>query len=152
MKHTLWATALILSASTAFAETDMGVSVKAHVNDHYRVYEVEVPYTKEECVNVDRPIYGQDKFDQGDAIVGGIIGGLIGNQFGGGSGKDAMTGLGAITGAIVGGKKDGRVVGYKKERICDDVYYTQVEERVEYDYSVIEFKHNGKKYTVKFRK
>lgn len=38
----------------------------------------------------------------GGAIVGGLAGAIIGNQFGKGSGKTAMTGLGAIGGAMAG--------------------------------------------------
>lgn len=36
------------------------------------------------------------------AITGGLVGAIIGNQFGAGSGKDLMTGAGAITGAVIG--------------------------------------------------
>jgi uncharacterized protein YcfJ len=35
-------------------------------------------------------------------IAGGIIGGVIGRQFGGGSGRDAMTAVGALVGASMG--------------------------------------------------
>lgn len=36
------------------------------------------------------------------AVAGGLVGAVIGHQFGEGSGRDVMTGAGAITGAIVG--------------------------------------------------
>lgn len=36
------------------------------------------------------------------AVAGGLVGAVIGNQFGAGSGKDLMTGAGAVTGAIIG--------------------------------------------------
>ena len=36
------------------------------------------------------------------AVTGGLVGAIIGNQFGAGSGKDLMTGAGAITGAVIG--------------------------------------------------
>ena len=36
------------------------------------------------------------------AIVGAIVGGVVGNQIGGGSGRDIATGVGVITGAVVG--------------------------------------------------
>lgn len=52
-----------------------------------------------------RPVTMQ-RTAQGDQIVGAVAGGLvgavIGNQFGEGSGKDLMTGAGALTGALVG--------------------------------------------------
>ena len=37
-------------------------------------------------------------------IAGGIIGGVIGHQFGSGSGKDAMTAVGALVGASMGNR------------------------------------------------
>jgi outer membrane lipoprotein SlyB len=36
------------------------------------------------------------------AVVGGVAGAIVGNQFGKGSGKDLMTGAGAIGGAMLG--------------------------------------------------
>lgn len=36
------------------------------------------------------------------AVVGGLAGAIIGNQFGAGTGKDLMTGAGAMTGAVLG--------------------------------------------------
>lgn len=36
------------------------------------------------------------------AVAGGVIGGVIGNQMGGGSGKDAMTVIGAVGGGVAG--------------------------------------------------
>ena len=38
----------------------------------------------------------------GGAIVGAIVGGVVGNQIGGGSGRDIATGVGVITGAVLG--------------------------------------------------
>jgi uncharacterized protein YcfJ len=38
----------------------------------------------------------------GPTIAGGLIGGVIGRQFGGGSGRDAMTAVGALVGASMG--------------------------------------------------
>jgi uncharacterized protein YcfJ len=37
-------------------------------------------------------------------LAGGIIGGVVGRQFGSGSGKDAMTAVGALVGASVGNR------------------------------------------------
>lgn len=36
------------------------------------------------------------------AVAGGVIGGVVGNQMGGGRGKDAMTAVGVVGGAIAG--------------------------------------------------
>jgi len=38
----------------------------------------------------------------GGAVLGAILGGVVGNQIGGGSGRDIATGVGVITGAVVG--------------------------------------------------
>lgn len=35
-------------------------------------------------------------------VAGGVVGGVVGNQFGGGSGRDALTVLGAVGGALAG--------------------------------------------------
>ncbi len=35
-------------------------------------------------------------------VAGGMVGGVVGNQFGGGHGKDALTVLGAVGGALAG--------------------------------------------------
>jgi uncharacterized protein YcfJ len=36
------------------------------------------------------------------AVIGAIVGGVVGNQIGKGSGRDIATGVGVITGAVVG--------------------------------------------------
>jgi len=36
------------------------------------------------------------------AVAGGVVGGVVGNQFGGGHGRDALTVLGAVGGALAG--------------------------------------------------
>lgn len=48
------------------------------------------------------PAYGTRTNSAVPTIAGGIIGGVIGRQFGGGSGKDAMTAVGALVGASMG--------------------------------------------------
>lgn len=39
-------------------------------------------------------------------LAGAVIGGVVGNQFGSGHGKDAMTAVGAVGGAVAGKKID----------------------------------------------
>jgi len=39
----------------------------------------------------------------GGSLIGGVTGGLIGSQFGKGSGALAMTGIGVLAGALIGG-------------------------------------------------
>ena len=41
----------------------------------------------------------------GGAIAGGLVGGVVGNQFGGGGGRAAMTALGLVGGALLGGSR-----------------------------------------------
>ncbi|MBI1416911.1 MAG: glycine zipper 2TM domain-containing protein [Limimaricola sp.] len=41
------------------------------------------------------------------AVVGGIAGAVVGNQFGNGTGKDLMTGAGAVGGAVLGAQVAG---------------------------------------------
>ena len=51
------------------------------------------------------------------ALIGGVIGGVIGHQFGDGRGQDAMTILGAATGALIGGRlaRDRAISRYEQE-------------------------------------
>ena len=54
------------------------------------------PYRVEVCTN---QTFQNDT--TGDMLLGGIIGGLVGNQIGKGGGKNAATGLGALTDSIL---------------------------------------------------
>lgn len=74
--------------------------------------------------------------DGSDALSGAIIGGVIGNQFGSGSGKDAMTVLGALLGANNAGGK-----GYRVEKHCEQVKYTVAEPVL--SHFKIEYRYNG---------
>jgi len=58
-----------------------------------------VTETLQQCVT--ETVTPTDKGVSG-AIVGAIVGGVVGNQIGGGSGRDVATGVGVITGAVVG--------------------------------------------------
>lgn len=62
------------------------------------VYQV-VTETLQQCVT--ETVTPSDK-GSGGAILGAIVGGVVGNQIGGGSGRDIATGVGVITGAVVG--------------------------------------------------
>lgn len=50
------------------------------------------------------PRYGSPGQSAVATIAGGVIGGVIGRQFGSGSGRDAMTVVGALTGASMGAR------------------------------------------------
>lgn len=110
----------IATASAAQAEV-----VRATVIDVYPLYNnVEVSVPIEDCYNVHVP--GRNA-SSGDVLAGAIIGGAIGNQFGSGSGKDAMTILGAIVGADRANKQGSQ--GHVEQR-CDTYYQTTYEQRL----------------------
>ena len=139
---------LILSSTPVLAE-----KINAEVEDHYRTVVREIPQTERICEMVEVPIYGQDSFDQDRAIIGGIIGGVIGNQVGGGSGKEAATGVGALAGAIIGGKREAGIVGYRQQENCHlHTTYTREQKEV-YSHSTISFKdENGRLVTLQFQR
>lgn len=77
------------------------------------------------CRTVQVPVYEtrrrNNNASTGDVALGAVIGGAIGNQFGGGSGKDAMTVLGAIIGADVARNNSSTYQvqnGYRNEQDC----------------------------------
>jgi uncharacterized protein YcfJ len=143
-KNTLLTLAMITAASPVFADT-----TKATIDDVYKSVIEQQPYKVEVCRDVQVPVHGSKEMDTGGAIVGGIIGGVIGNQFGKGDGKDAMTGIGAVTGAILGGQKEGKPQ-YRWERQCSiETRYTETKTKV-YSHSTATFVLDGKTYTIKF--
>jgi uncharacterized protein YcfJ len=141
MRKTLLAIAAIVAPTIAFA-TDYAVITAVHpiyADNYVTKYETH-------CYDVEVPIYGQvGSGSTGDVLAGAIIGGAIGNQFGGGSGKDAMTVLGAILGAHEG-SRSGRseVVGYRIENQCNRVA-TYVNEPVISHYN-IRYEYKGVEY------
>ena len=149
MKKFLLATTIISLSSAAFADVK-----NATVRDVYRTKTVQVADTVQGCRIVKVPVYETitRNGSAGEAITGGIIGGVIGHQFGNGSGKDAMTILGAIIGANAVDKKETVVSGYREEKQCtEDVIYRDKEIRT-YSHSIIEFTEDGIKRKVEFQK
>jgi len=133
----------LLAVTPAFAENVRGVT-----EDHYKTVIEQEPYRVEVCKDVQVPVQGAGNTE--GAIIGGIIGGVIGNQFGKGSGKEAMTGIGALSGAIIG--SGNRNQGYRTERQCQiETRYEEKQRRV-YSHSTIKFWDNGKTYTLNFQK
>lgn len=137
--------AMIFAASSASAD---GYSQKQGVVvDVEAVYGTDYKYvTQEQCSEKRVPIYGTTGGSTGDALAGAIIGGAIGNQFGSGSGKDAMTVLGAIIGADAASKPRRGVVDYTYEWRCELVEIPQ-EIRTFHHYQIT-YKMNGKYYRV----
>jgi uncharacterized protein YcfJ len=152
MKHLILITALA-AASPAVAET-----IKAQVEDRYTNISVSEPYTKQDCVMVDVPVYG-NVTTSGNAAEGALLGMILGGLIGKGvTGDDGGAAAGAVFGGIVGADKGSkpktskRVTGYRQERQCTEVtYYKQVTKTV-YDYSIITWTQNGVKYTATFDK
>ena len=145
---TLLATAMILATATpALAET-----TKATIKDHYKTVIEQSPYRVEVCRDVKVPYGNRKQLDTEGAIIGGIIGGVIGNQFGKGDGKEAMTGIGALSGAIIGGNKPSGPQGYTTQQQCQiETRYEETEREV-YSHSTVTFYHNGSKQTLRFNK
>ena len=147
---------LIILAALAVASPALAETVKAQIEDRYKQISVNEPYTKQDCVMVNVPVYGQvtKQGGGGDALVGGLIGGALGNQLGNGNGKDVMTALGAIIGATQATKPrtETVVTGYREERQCTEVTYYRAVEKTVYDYSTITWTQDGVMYSESFRK
>ena len=146
MKHLLITASLVLvTATPALART----TSESYVEDHYKTVIEQIPYNVEVCKTVQVP---QKKGTNTEgAIIGGIIGGVIGNQFGKGDGKEAMTGVGAITGAIIGGQDKGPR-NYTTERKCQVETRYKEKEREVYSHSIVTFWHEGQRIELKFHK
>jgi uncharacterized protein YcfJ len=119
MKLLIATFAAMIVATAASAQTRQATITRVEPN--YQTVYQNVP--RQECQDVEVPIYGQGSgVNTEGAIIGGIVGGILGNQVGGGSGREAATGVGAIAGAIIGGNSGNRqVTGYRVERQCREV-------------------------------
>lgn len=138
MKNLVLATAFALTATSAFANNYTVNAEVTSVTPMTSTVSESVP--QEVCNQVQVPVYEtrRGQASTGDALAGAIIGGAIGNQFGNGSGKDAMTVLGAIVGADVANKRSGNyqvVTGYRYETQCS-IQYTTQNRRVNAGYEV----------------
>ena len=148
MKHLLITASLLVATATP-ALANKEANRQAHVEDHYKTVIQQTPYNVEVCKNVKVP--QKSEMNTEGAIIGGIIGGVIGNQFGKGDGKDAMTGIGALSGAIIGGQDKGPR-NYTTQRQCQiETRYEETKREV-YSHSTVTFYADGQKYTVKFNK
>jgi len=66
-------------------------------------------------------------------LFGGVVGGLIGNQFGGGSGKKALTVIGALAGSSIArdtARHNDRTRSHNATKVCRTTYETEVVEDV----------------------
>jgi uncharacterized protein YcfJ len=149
MKPLILVSALIFSAMPALANQP----VNATVTDHFRTITHNIPQTETVCQLVQVPIYGSGG-NVGNTIAGAVIGGAIGNQFGNGSGRDAMTVLGAIVGADVANRsaQNNSVTGYRQERQCHEATtYVSRQERV-YTHSTVTWREGGRSFSVDFQR
>ena len=145
MKNLYAALALALSTTTVAAET-----VTVHLEDRFKTVKQSVPYTQQECVTVDVPVYGtvQRQGDAaGSALLGMIIGGAAGKAI---SGNNDGAAAGAVIGGIIGADKGARVrdqqvvTGYRQERQCTNVTRYRNEKQTVYDYTIGTFQLDGK--------
>jgi uncharacterized protein YcfJ len=116
---------------------------------------VTVQRPRQECW--DEVVYLRERNDRpirvaGPAIAGGLIGGAIGRQFGGGSGRDALTVIGALAGSAIASERAARNQNYAAvnparattvER-CEVTTETFREERIDgYD---VTYQYRGRRY------
>tara|TARA_B110000285_G_scaffold213088_1_gene257148 strand:+ start:252 stop:713 length:462 start_codon:yes stop_codon:yes gene_type:complete len=152
MKYLILITALGVVSPVA-AET-----VKAQIEDRYTNISVSEPYTSQDCVMVNVPVYG-NVTTQGDAAGGALLGMLLGGLIGKGvTGDDGGAAAGAVFGGIIGADKGSQskttqqVTGYTQERQCTEVTHYKSVIKTVYDYSVITWNQNGVVYSETFTK
>jgi uncharacterized protein YcfJ len=143
--------------ATAAASAD-STKVTAHVEDRYTTILQSEPYTSNECVMVNVPVYGTVQ-RQGNAAEGALLGMLLGGAIGKGvSGNNDGAAAGAVIGGLIGADKGARpktqevVTGYRQERQCTEVTHYRQVEKVVYDYSIITWSQSGVQYTQTFVK
>lgn len=153
MKNLITAAALFASVTPVAAE-----SIRATVEDIYINVSTQVPYIKQECQDVQTPVYGTVT-RQGDAAGSALLGMLIGGAIGKGvTGKDDGAAAGAVMGGLIGADQGSKpkteqvITGYKTERQCNNITYYRNEKRRQYNYSILRFKVDGKQYETTFEK
>ncbi len=95
----------------------------------------------------DEQQWAQPRSSGGGALIGALIGGAIGNAFGSGGGRALATGVGVMTGAVVGNQAEmgNQPRGMTTVRNCQTVsaYDNQV---VGYD---VVYEYNGQRYSTR---
>jgi uncharacterized protein YcfJ len=137
--------AMAFVASPAFAET---------VQDHYKTVYDRIPYTETVCNIVDVPIYGNvgGGASGTDVLTGMIIGGLIGK---GVTDKDKGAAAGAVIGGMIAAdKKQSKegIVGYRQEERCKNITRYKESSKEVYSHSTVSFYHDGRQYSLRFKK
>tara|TARA_R100001369_G_scaffold92422_2_gene137456 strand:- start:15644 stop:16135 length:492 start_codon:yes stop_codon:yes gene_type:complete len=124
--HKILLVGFLCASSAVHAET---YNVNAEVININPVYN-RVTYSDpvNSCHDVSVPVYqNTGQSNPINTLFGAIFGGAIANHLGGGSGKDAMTVLGAIMGAEVAQNNSRTVSGYQKSQRCRTKYVRRVE-------------------------
>jgi uncharacterized protein YcfJ len=135
--------------------TSAAMAQDVQIQDHYKTHVVKIPHQSYVCHDVEVPVYGKTgDASTFDTVGGAIIGGVIANQFGGGSGKDALTVLGAIAGADYANKNMKRegVVGYRIEERCKTHVEWETRKEERYSHSSATFWVDGQKVTSTFHR
>lgn len=156
-KSALLTTTLALTASL-LSTPSSAEQVRASIEDRYTNVVENVPYTEQDCVMVNVPVYGTVQ-RQGDAAGSALLGMIIGGAMGKGlSGNNDGAAAGAVIGGLIGADKGSRprneqvVTGYRQERQCTEVTRYRQQTRTVYDYSIISFTLNGENYQFTFNK
>lgn len=135
---TLIATAMLASPLTALASQ---TTIKTVIGTVENVdvltssYIRKTPMEEKVCHTEEVPVYsgGEEGDDLGGLIIGGLIGSAVGNAV---TSKDGAGTFGAVTGALLGRehakktKKQGKIVGYRQQDVCE-IKKSVREERIE---------------------
>lgn len=126
MKKSLVLAATLFS-STAYAEV---------VQDHYKTVVIQNPYTVEVCAQ------GNGKSDFQNLLEGAIVGGAIGNNI---PGEDGGGAAGAIIGGLLNTERNKGVQ-------CRTETRYEEEQKTVYSHSTVTFTHEGRSYTLRFKR
>ena len=123
----------------------------ALVKDVWANVQKRVPIQSQVCEQIQVPIYQEAKPNGGAVLLGAIIGNAIGRAAGVDGGQTAGTVIGGIAGAEIS-KNDREIERFETREQCKTVTDYQLENKLEYRYSIIKFEYEGKEYQVKFNK
>lgn len=151
-KHSV-ATAAIVSLGLAATSVVDARTVRARVTHVEPIYEtvlVEQPVTSCSREYVERYVSSPNVV--GQTLAGAIVGAAIGRQFGDGSGRDALTVIGAVAGSAVANERAQRrtratTIGREPVERCT-TRMRRHNERVLTGYWV-EYRHRGRSYRVR---
>jgi uncharacterized protein YcfJ len=119
MKKILIALALIVSASTAFAQESKSFEVWGNVVDIESIW-IKTQQPVQNCYIENRTTNNNNA--AGSALTGMIIGGLLGK---GVTGKDDGAIAGAVIGGMVGANNGANNSSVRQVEVCNTEYVTQ---------------------------